>query len=30
MMICGAHFPFPGVGTFSKDGEGYVLTLSKV
>ena len=20
MMICGAHFPFPGTGTFVKDG----------
>jgi glyoxylase-like metal-dependent hydrolase (beta-lactamase superfamily II) len=29
MMICGAHFPFPGVGTFAKDGTGYALTLSK-
>jgi glyoxylase-like metal-dependent hydrolase (beta-lactamase superfamily II) len=27
MMIAGAHFPFPGVGTFAKDGDGYVLTL---
>jgi glyoxylase-like metal-dependent hydrolase (beta-lactamase superfamily II) len=30
MMISGAHFPFPGTGTFAKDGDGYVLTLSKV
>jgi glyoxylase-like metal-dependent hydrolase (beta-lactamase superfamily II) len=29
MMICGAHFPFPGAGTFAKDGSGYALTLSK-
>ena len=30
MMICGAHFPFPGAGTFTKDGTGYALSLSKV
>lgn len=29
MMICGAHFPFPGAGTFTKDGTGYALSLSK-
>ena len=23
MMICGAHFPFPGTGTFAKDGDAY-------
>src|SRR4051794_1194912 len=22
-MICGAHFPFPGAGTFTKDGDAY-------
>ena len=27
MMICGAHFPWPGVGTSAKDGEGYAFTL---
>lgn len=26
MMICGAHFPFPGTGSFVKDGNGYVFT----
>ncbi len=25
MMICGAHFPFPGAGSFAKDGAGYVF-----
>jgi hypothetical protein len=26
MMICGAHFPFPGAGAFAKDGGGYAFT----
>jgi glyoxylase-like metal-dependent hydrolase (beta-lactamase superfamily II) len=26
MMICGAHFPFPGSGTFVKDGDAYAFT----
>jgi len=26
MMICGAHFPFPGLGTFVKDGSAYAFT----
>jgi glyoxylase-like metal-dependent hydrolase (beta-lactamase superfamily II) len=26
MMICGAHFPFPGTGLFMKDGDGYIFT----
>ena len=26
MLICGAHFPFPGAGTFVKDGSGYAFT----
>jgi glyoxylase-like metal-dependent hydrolase (beta-lactamase superfamily II) len=26
MAICGAHFPFPGTGTFTKDGTGYAFT----
>ena len=26
IAICGAHFPFPGAGTFSKDGSGYAFT----
>jgi len=26
MMICGAHFPFPGLGTFAKDGNAYAFT----
>lgn len=25
MMVCGAHFPFPGTGTFSKDGSAYAF-----
>ena len=29
MMICGYHFPFPGVGTISKDGTGYALVSTK-
>jgi glyoxylase-like metal-dependent hydrolase (beta-lactamase superfamily II) len=28
-MICGYHFPFPGVGTIAKDGSGYALTVMK-
>ena len=26
MMICGAHFPFPGLGAFARDGSGYAFT----
>lgn len=26
MQICGAHFPFPGAGTFVKDGSAYAFT----
>jgi glyoxylase-like metal-dependent hydrolase (beta-lactamase superfamily II) len=26
MMICGAHFPFPGLGSFVKDGNAYAFT----
>ena len=29
MMICGAHFPFPGAGSFVKDGSGYAFTPGK-
>jgi glyoxylase-like metal-dependent hydrolase (beta-lactamase superfamily II) len=29
MMICGAHFPFPGAGKFAKDGAGYAFTSVK-
>jgi glyoxylase-like metal-dependent hydrolase (beta-lactamase superfamily II) len=29
MMVCGAHFPFPGAGTFAKDGSAYVFTPVK-
>jgi glyoxylase-like metal-dependent hydrolase (beta-lactamase superfamily II) len=25
IAICGAHFPFPGAGTFAKDGAGYAF-----
>jgi hypothetical protein len=27
VMICGSHFPWPGVGRMMKDGAGYVLRL---
>ncbi|HWN49354.1 MAG TPA: MBL fold metallo-hydrolase, partial [Xanthobacteraceae bacterium] len=27
MMICGSHFPWPGLGKIAKDGGGYALTL---
>jgi hypothetical protein len=26
MMVCGAHFPFPGKGSFAKDGNDYAFT----
>jgi len=26
VLICGYHFPFPGAGMISKDGDGYALT----
>ena len=26
MMICGAHFPFPGAGVFANDGNAYTFT----
>jgi glyoxylase-like metal-dependent hydrolase (beta-lactamase superfamily II) len=26
MLVCGAHFPFPGAGAFAKDGNGYAFT----
>ena len=26
MMVCGAHFPFPGAGSFAKDGDAYAFT----
>jgi hypothetical protein len=29
MMICGAHFPFPGLGAFAKGGGGYAFTPAK-
>jgi glyoxylase-like metal-dependent hydrolase (beta-lactamase superfamily II) len=29
MMICGAHFPFPGAGSFAKDGSGYAFTPAR-
>jgi glyoxylase-like metal-dependent hydrolase (beta-lactamase superfamily II) len=29
MMICGAHFPFPGAGRFARDGAGYMFTPVK-
>ena len=30
MMICGAHFPFPGAGTFPKDGGGISVPLQNL
>ena len=27
MMICGAHFPWPGVGRIAKDGAGYAFIM---
>ena len=30
MMICGAHFPFPGLGTFVKDGNAYAFTPAEI
>jgi glyoxylase-like metal-dependent hydrolase (beta-lactamase superfamily II) len=27
MMVCGSHFPWPGVGRMTKDGGGYHLSL---
>ena len=29
MMICGYHFPFPGAGTLTKDGNGYAFVPVK-
>lgn len=29
MMICGAHFPFPGAAQISKDGAGYAVVPMK-
>jgi glyoxylase-like metal-dependent hydrolase (beta-lactamase superfamily II) len=26
IQICGSHFPFPGAGTFAKDGRAYTFT----
>jgi glyoxylase-like metal-dependent hydrolase (beta-lactamase superfamily II) len=28
MMICGSHFPWPGLGTIARDGAGYAVTVS--
>ena len=30
MMICGAHFPFPGLGTFVRDGNAYAFTPAEI
>lgn len=30
LAICGYHFPWPGVGTISKDGSSYTFTAMKV
>jgi glyoxylase-like metal-dependent hydrolase (beta-lactamase superfamily II) len=29
MMICGSHFPWPGLGKITSDGAGYALTVRK-
>jgi glyoxylase-like metal-dependent hydrolase (beta-lactamase superfamily II) len=29
MMVCGAHFPFPGAGRFAKDGNGYAFVAGQ-
>jgi glyoxylase-like metal-dependent hydrolase (beta-lactamase superfamily II) len=29
IMICGSHFPWPGVGRMVKDGAGYVFSLQR-
>jgi glyoxylase-like metal-dependent hydrolase (beta-lactamase superfamily II) len=29
MMICGSHFPWPGLGKIASDGAGYALTVHK-
>jgi hypothetical protein len=26
MMICGSHFPWPGLGKIARDGAAYALT----
>jgi hypothetical protein len=28
MMICGSHFPWPGLGKIAKDGAGYAVTVA--
>lgn len=30
MKICGAHFPFPGSGSFTKDGDGYAFVPTTI
>ncbi|MDX2203437.1 MAG: MBL fold metallo-hydrolase [Hyphomicrobiaceae bacterium] len=30
MMICGAHFPFPGAGSIAKDGSAYAFTPVRI
>jgi glyoxylase-like metal-dependent hydrolase (beta-lactamase superfamily II) len=27
MLVCGSHFPWPGLGRFAKDGGGYALEV---
>jgi glyoxylase-like metal-dependent hydrolase (beta-lactamase superfamily II) len=29
MMICGSHFPWPGLGKIARDGAGYALTTAR-
>lgn len=29
VKVCGAHFPFPGMGHIAKTGSDYVLTIDK-
>ena len=29
MLVCGSHFPWPGLGRFAKDGSGYALEVQR-
>ncbi|TIU28659.1 MAG: MBL fold metallo-hydrolase, partial [Mesorhizobium sp.] len=30
VRICGSHFPFPGTGSFVKDGNAYAFTPTQI
>jgi glyoxylase-like metal-dependent hydrolase (beta-lactamase superfamily II) len=30
VRICGSHFPFPGTGSFVKDGSAYAFTPTQI